>query len=263
MPDHTDLLLAVSADHLPDAQRWGLTLAHMAYRIGGGPHLFRATLPLTATGGLMVVDDAGFDGRGDPGPFCKEVLRECSLRGFTGVICDFERPLTLSGRIVADLSALLQRQGWPLYVSERYAQYSDTARVLIPSALSGGTLQGRLEEAADRYGAQRVVLAVERVAEDFYLPAPSGSGTRLTREELRQRMEERAPSVFFSNELCAHYFTYMSGQSGAHFVLFDDGGSIRKKLQVARRLGIRQALLPYPEVADVLGEIVGERKDRA
>ena len=69
-------------------------------------------------------------------------------------------------------------------------------------------------------------------------------------------MEERSPSIFFSNELCAHYFTYMTKQNGAHFILFDDGPSIRKKLQIARNLGITQCLLPYPDVSDILTEIL-------
>ena len=127
---------------------------------------------------------------------------------------------------------------------------------LIPSALSGGSLQQRLQEAVERFGAARVALAVERVAEDFFLPSPTGQGMPLTREELRQRLEERAPSVFFSSELCAHYFTYMSRQNGAHFVLFDDAGSIRKKLQVARNLGISSAVLAYPQVDDLLPELL-------
>ena len=108
----------------------------------------------------------------------------------------------------------------------------------------------------ERFGAARVALAVERVAEDFFLPSPTGQGRPLTREELRQRLEERAPSVFFSSELCAHYFTYMSRQNGAHFVLFDDAGSIRKKLQVARNLGISSAVLAYPQVDDLLPELL-------
>ena len=103
---------------------------------------------------------------------------------------------------------------------------------------------------------RRVALAVERVAEDFFLPSPTGQGMPLTREELKQRMEERSPSVFFSNELCAHYFTYMSKQNGAHFVLFDDAGSIRKKLQIARSVGVSHALLAYPQVDDLLTDIL-------
>lgn len=256
MAYNSDLILLVPVSNIRAAQEHHLTLAHMAYRIGGGPHLFRANLPVPVHGGLMVVDDAGFDGRGEPGAFCQEVMRECSARGYSGVICNFERTITLSGRIIGDLSGLLARQGWPLYVTEQYASYSDTARVLISSALSGGTLQGRLSEAVERYGAPRVVLAVERSAEDFFLPSHTGSGSPLTPEELQQRIEERAPAIFFSNELCAHYFTYMTKQNGAHFVLFDDGPSIRKKIHIARSLGITQCLLPYPEVVDILAEIL-------
>ena len=71
-------------------------------------------------------------------------------------------------------------------------------------------------------------------------------------------LEERRPSVFFSSELCAHYFTYMSRENGAHFVLFDDAGSIRKKLLTAQGLGIRQAVLSYPQTADLLGALLSQ-----
>ena len=127
---------------------------------------------------------------------------------------------------------------------------------MIPSALSGGSLRQRLQDAVEQYGAERVTLAVERVAEDFYLPSPTGQGMPLTREELRARIEERSPSIFFSGELCAHYFTYMSKENGAHFVLFDDAGSIRKKLSIARSLDIANAILAYPQVDDLLEDIL-------
>ena len=99
-------------------------------------------------------------------------------------------------------------------------------------------------------------MAVERAAEDFFLPAPDGQGQPLTQSELAARLESLSPSVFFSDELCAHYFTYMNRQSGAHFVLFDDAGSIRKKLRMAAALGIGSALFYYPEVSDLLPEIL-------
>lgn len=47
---------------------------------------------------------------------------------------------------------------------------------MISSALSGGSLRQRLEEAVERYGPQRTTLAVERVAEDFFLPPQPGRG---------------------------------------------------------------------------------------
>ena len=81
-------------------------------------------------------------------------------------------------------------------------------------------------------------------------------GTNKSREELARRIEDLSPSIFFSSELCAHYFTYMNKQNGAHFILFDDAASIRKKLYVARSLDISDVLLPYPDVADILDGIL-------
>ena len=257
MQTNLKLILTAPPDQTRAAQRFGLPVAHVAYRVGGGPHLFRANMPVTLRGGLMVVDNTGFDGRGEAGPLCQEILRECMARGFDGILCDFEGyPVPVLAGAVKALGEACRRRGWPLYVTEAYGGSADSAKVLISSALSGGSLAQRLGEAVQRYGQDRVALAVERVAEDFYLPSPSGQGQPLSLEELRRLMEERSPSVFFSTELCAHYFTYMSRENGAHFVLFDDAGSIRKKLQVARGLGIRQAVLSYPQVEDLMEDIL-------
>lgn len=252
-----ELILTVPPEGAKPTQANGLTPAHMAYRVGDGPHLFRAALPTANRGGYMVIDDVGFNGLGEATPLCHEILRECTARGFTGVICDFEaKPFQVLVRAVAQLGELLEKRGWPLLVPEAYAHASDKARVLVSSALSGGSLKQKLTDAVERYGQSRVVLAVERTALDFYLPSPTGQGAPLTREELAERMEDLAPSVFFSDELCAHYFTYMSKQNGAHFILFDDAGSIRKKLYIARSLGITAAVLAWPQVDDILEAVL-------
>ena len=92
MQTNLKLILTAPPDQTRAAQRFGLPVAHVAYRVGGGPHLYRAGPPLPVRGGLMALDCAGFDGRGDTGPLCREILRECAARGFTGVLCDFEAP---------------------------------------------------------------------------------------------------------------------------------------------------------------------------
>mgnify|MGYP000538885007 FL=1 len=246
------LLLTAPPDQCRAALRFGLPVAHVAYRVGGGPHLFRASIPVSVRGGLMVIDNTGFDGRGEAGPFCQEVLRECMARGYDGILCDFEgHPLQVLAQAVRTLGELTKKRGWPLYVTEAYAPFSDSAIALIPSALSGGSLQQRLQEAVERFGAARVALAVERVAEDFFLPSPSGSGTPLSQDELHRRIHQLSPSIFFSQELCARYFTYMSRESGAHFVLFDDGATLRRKLEAAQSLDIRTVLAPWQEISDV------------
>ena len=242
------LLLTAPPDQCRAALRFGLPVAHVAYRVGGGPHLFRASIPVSVRGGLMVIDNTGFDGRGEAGPFCQEVLRECMARGYDGILCDFEgHPLQVLAQAVRTLGELTKKRGWPLYVTEAYAPFSDSAIALIPSALSGGSLQQRLQEAVERF---------RRARDDFFLPSVKGQGRPISQETLERLQRRLNPSVFFSPDLCAHYFTYMSRQNGAHFVLFDDAGSIRKKLQVARNLGISSAVLAYPQVDDLLPELL-------
>lgn len=257
MPSSSQLILTVAPADSRAALPAGVMPAHMAYRVGGGPHLFRASMTVPVRGGLMAVDDSGFDGLGEPTPFCHEVMRELTARSFTGVFCNFEhRPFPVLGRIVSELGELMHKRSLPLYVTEDYARFSATARVMVSSALSGGSLRQRLSEAAEQYGPDRAVLAVERVCQDFFLPSPTGQGIPLAHEELTRRMEELAPSVFFSDELCARYFTYMSPQNGAHFILFDDALSIRKKLMIARSFGITEAMMAYPQVSDLLDDIL-------
>ncbi len=250
------LILVTPPERLRQVQGLQVTVGHRAYRIGRGPHLFRAGAPMAVRGGMMVVDERGFDGRGQPGALCEEVLRECAARGFQGVVCDFRgQAIPLLQRVLGQLGERMSRRGLRLYVPESYGGAVPQAQVLIPTALSGGSLQSRLEEAARHWGTQRLTLAIQRTAEDFSLPSPNGCGRPLDRETLEREIRERQPSVFFSHELCARYFTYMDRGSGAHFVLFDDGDTIRKKLQLARGLGVEEAVADFEELEDLLDQL--------
>ena len=205
-----------------------------------------------------MIGEDNFDGQGDVSIFCREMVRECQARGFTGILFDAESPPSPAfSRIISILSEETVRRGWSFYLPEAYSNYSDSARILVSSAISGGSLRQRLSSALERYGPQRITLCIDRSAEDFFLPAPSGSGKPLSREELQQKIKLVSPSIFFSNELCAHYFTYMDRSSAAHFVLFDDVGSIRKKIDLAEQVGIRRFLLFYHYIDDILPELFG------
>ena len=145
---------------------------------------------------------------------------------------------------------LAQRQS-TLFLPERYANFSHRASLYLTSAISGGSLRRRLEEVIAQYGARRLVLCLRRAREDFFLPATRGVGHPISQEELRQLRRRLEPSVFFSPHLCARYFTYMSRETGAHFVLFDDRETLEKKRTLALELGIRRFFLLYPEIADL------------
>jgi hypothetical protein len=116
-------------------------------------------------------------------------------------------------------------------------------RILIGSAVSGGSLRELLEEAASACGTERLVLGLERIAMDFPLPCPSGIGTPLTRAELESL--RRGAAVFFSEPLCAKYFVCRRGGK-PHFILFDDDETLRRKQALARTLGIGDCFLLYP-----------------
>lgn len=244
---------------LPALRVWQVTPAHLAYRLGPGPHLFRAdsTVP---KGGFMVIDDQDFNGLGPIGPLCQEILRECQTRGFSGAILDFENRLPPLEQIAAQLNEPFARRGWSLCVTERYAPHAPQAQVMISSALSGGSLQRRLEEALERFGESRVILALEKRSEDFFLPSPTGSGQPLTEQELKTLMSRLSPSVFFSRDLCARYFTYMSRENGAHFVLFDDADTLRRKVEVAHKAGIHTFLAPWPDISACAVQLGIQRK---
>ena len=254
MAPNLNLMFAAPPDQTQAALSYGVPVAHMAYRLGPGPALLRSAVPASLQGGLMMMDDQGCGGgRGDPLPFCRQVARECAARGFQGVVADWDSPLTPAlGRLARALDQTLAEREWPLYLPEDYGSHEPHARLLVSSALSGGSLRQRLTEALAQHGRERVVLALERAAEDFPLPAPKGCGTPLRLEELRQMMRRLHPNVYFSEELCAQYFTYRSQDGQVRLVLYDSQDSLRQKLQTARNAGVARCLMAYPQVADLL-----------
>ena len=99
---------------------------------------------------------------------------------------------------------------------EQYAGCSSHARALVSSAVSGGSLEQRLRDVLGRYGQERVVLFLERRAEDFFLPSPTGSGQPLSREALRELMDRTQPSVFFfAGIMRTVFYLHEPGERGA------------------------------------------------
>ncbi len=227
---------------------------HIAYALGEGGRLLRSELPRGVQGGLMGLSDrCGGPLPDDPDALCRALARECAAHRFGGVVADFEGAVRDDRlRLLSHLGALLRQNGRRLYVPERFAV--PEAAVLICTAISGGTLRERLSDAAARYGAERIALDVERLAMDFTLPCRSGEGTPLTRKELSDLRERVGAAVFFSEELCADYFSFQ--QDGKmHFVLFDTAETLRYKLRLGRERGIETSFFMLPEVEDLLGAL--------
>jgi hypothetical protein len=147
------IIVTITPDRLREIQRLPVIPAHAVYRMGRGPHLFRANGSSAPRGGMMLLDCRTFDGLGAAPPFCQEVIQECSARGFTGVVCDFEAGrLPPLEQVVRELGGQCRRRNWTLIVPEQYGHCSEHALVMISSALSGGSLRQRLQEAQERFG---------------------------------------------------------------------------------------------------------------
>lgn len=249
------IYLAVTPDRLRQALSYTDRPAHVAYRVGQDGHLTRHSLLAATRGGLMVLGDGELSAVRDAAALCREVWRECGNRGYTGVAADFEGPVT-DGQtaFLCRLGEVLSRNRRQLYVPEPYGRLAPTAKVLISTALSGGTLRQRIEEAAKIYGMERIAFDLQRLRMDFPLPCPAGEGKALTGEELAGLLERREPSVFYSGDLCAKYFTYTENGAG-HFVLFDDADTLLRKIRMGRELGAAMGLLQFPEVEDLLPQL--------
>lgn len=251
------LILITPPELRTKAAETGLPMAHMTYQLGPGARLLRSRGTPPPKGGLMMIEDGGFDGRGDARTFSQAVFQECRNQSFRGVVLDLEAPpKPLLARIISGLEETCTRQSWFFYLPEAYCLYSNRAKIMVSTALSGGSLRRRLEEAGEKYGRARLVPYLQRVAEDFHLPAQEGRGYPLTREALISLRNRLSPTVFFSQDLCAYYFTYMSRDTGAHFVLFDNATSLRRKMEIASSLGLGEFVLVYPEVQDILPELL-------
>ena len=243
------LYLAVTPKEEHEVCRRVRRLAHVAYRIGKGT-LLRQELSANVRGGLLSLSDQDAPFIPSPEQLAASILRECTQRSYSGVVADFE--LTPTTDRIALLRALVKRCGKSFQLLVPEGCSVPGATVLINTAVSGGNINQYLLEASQRY--PNAALDLQRLMMDFTLPSPSGEGKPLSLDELNALRKRLGPSVFFSPELCARYFTYMQdGQ--AHFVLYDDAETMQQKMKLANAMGYRAALVMYPEVKDLLGQL--------
>lgn len=222
-----------------------------AYRLG--PRLLSAIGTASIKGGLMLVEDSSECV--DAETLARDILRECLTREYDGIVLDWRRRGPDRGALTARIGQLCAQYRRRMFVPEPYAAYAARSTVLVNTAVSGGTLNACLDEAVRRYGAARIALDLERLRLDFTLPHSANIRRALTASELRKLREGKA--VYFSQELCARYFTYRRGNEN-HYVLFDDAQTLRAKAAAAENRGIREGFFMLPEVADIAGELLGQ-----
>ena len=216
--------------------------ARLSHRISPAGQLLRLNSPYPSTGSLLVVSCSEAPPLTASASLCSALLGECLRCRARGLFPDFEIPSPFARELICRLSPKLARLGITLFLPEPLAPLSPGCRVLLPCALSGGSLELRLREVVAQYSVDRVVLCLQPTAEDFPLPCPSGKGVPLPPSELASLLARNHPHPHFSASLCTHYFTYQTG-SEIHLVLFDDETSLRRKKEVAHCCGISRFFL--------------------
>ena len=250
------IYLAAAPPMAQEAMGYCRNLVHVAYRIGPGSTLLRQSLLLQARGGLLSVSDREAPFIDDPEALAAAVLRECGRRNYGGAVLDFEESPRRDRTAFAEkLGPALAAARRTLYLPERYAGTVPEAVALVCTAVSGGSFSQLLQESAARPGgAERLALDVQRLRMDFRLPARDGEGEPLSEDAFQRLLEREKPSIFFSQDLCARYFTYVR-QGEAHFVLFDDADTLCQKLRVGTGMGFSAAFFMWPEVRDIASQL--------
>lgn len=229
------------------------TVGHMAYRIAPNGTLLSAN-GFSQQGGMMVLCDPFH--AGNMQHLIAVAIRECHRRNFTGVIYLFEGQCGATQRNFLRLfSQQLAQHHLAFFVPAQYASFVPNAFFLVSSALSGGNLELQLRQTAETHGGGNTVLAIERVAEDFPLPALNGNGKKINPLELQQMKQRLAPTTFFSPELCMRYFTYRNEQGNLHLVLFDDEDTICKKMELAQHFSISHTIFLWEEIVPWISAI--------
>ena len=249
--------LLTPPDRLPEAEAFRLPPVHLAWHIGPDGNLHGVPGSGACRGGLMLAGTAAAPGDGPADRAVRDILALCRDRGFRGVVLDpEEEPSPFLARLIRGLDRGLERDGRGFFLPERCAAFSRRAFLFLSPAVSGGSLRRRLEQAAEAYGARRLVLSLERSAEDFPLPSPVGEGRKLTREELGSLLRRLGGKPQFSPDLCACTLPYLDRQSRPRLLLFDNADSLRRKRDLARELGIGRFFLLYPQLEDILPSLL-------
>jgi len=249
------IYLAVTPQEAPYAAAYPVSLACMAYHIGPNSTLMRRNALLQNQGGLLTVSEQGSPLVEDSHSLCAAVLRECSRRNYGGVFLNFAAPVRHDLlQFATQLDEVLYKNGKKLYLPEGYVSSCPKAFLLVDTALSGGNLSEHLKQAAEKRK-NLSALYMERIQMDFCLPARKGTGVTLANSAFTTLLDEKSPSIYFSPDLCARYFTYQKG-SETHFVLFDDAETLKRKLKLGSEYGYSAAIFMWSEIQNIAPQLL-------
>lgn len=255
MAQQIPIFIAAAGNDIRAASALKSPCAYLAYTVSENSALLRFELPNYAKGGILGISDYNCENisAADPLRLSRDIAIECTRRGFRGVLIDFENPNSF--QFASNLSRLLAQKDITHYVPLVLASAAPAAKLLISSAISGGSFYEMLSDYCEHFSADRLALDVVRVCSCFDMPSYSSDGQSLSAAEFREIMQEHSPSIFFSKELCAKYFTYHTSVGDTKFVLFDDIASTSAKIELAASCGFCASFVLYRDFGGACAQL--------
>lgn len=243
MDTQRNWIIAAAGQDAVRTRQAGYTCLHLCARISDEGKFSLLSHPSSSRGDFLGIADSGGIPR-QCRTFAAEAVSAAQSRGCIGIMADFERPLL--HELANALDEQAYQYGLQFLIPLPLAEYAPHAQIIADTAISGGSLETRFSELAERFGQERIAAQLVCSCADFLLPSSNPNGTPLSPDDFNELLQRTGSTIFFSRELCAKYFTY-SAQSQAHFVLFDDADTLRTKARILHHIGIECLLAVYPD----------------
>ncbi|MBQ4039805.1 MAG: hypothetical protein IJC91_01615 [Oscillospiraceae bacterium] len=246
--------IVTTSSDIRASEALGFPCVHLTYRINGSGILQRVPTILSPRKNLMgIFDDNGLQ-NSDIDRLVKDISNELTRRNYNGVLLDIQAERGTHAQIEKLCSMLSQRKIIH-YLPIEMAPLSQTAKLVIPSTVSGGSLSEMLSAYTDKYGAGRLCMEIVRGRNDFEMPSYKPEGTMLSKDGFEEILKNHDPMTFFSSHLGCKYFTYRSDEH-THFVLFDDTDTAVYKSKLAESFGFYAVFIMYAEWGEHIKKIM-------
>lgn len=233
------------ATEIKAAEASGYPCVHLIYKISQSGILQRIPTFVSPRRNLMgVYDDDGLK-TCDIDKLTRDITNEINRRNYSGIVLDFQPDKTDPGQ-TEKLCTLLAQRKILHFLPIELAQLSNSAKIIVPTSVSGGSIHEMLMTTIEKYTSERVCIEIVRGRNDFIMPSYKPEGTFINNTDFNKIIKEHDPITFFSSQLGCKYFTYRTSDC-THFVLYDDTDTAIYKLKLSESLGIYAVFIMYSE----------------
>ena len=233
----------------------GMRVAHLCYALGTRSLLRTRDAPDFIGGLLGITDEAPLDLKEtDVRSLSVQIKAECERVRAEGVLLDFE---SFQGRrLLPQLCTELRFQKVMIYAAGEEARGVREATALLrPGAESDFREFVRSGFAACAGGA---ALELTPMQMGMCLSDGRKAFAPLKDGELEMLFRRYGPSVYYSKDRCAKYFTVAREDGQSWFIVYDDAATLLSKLAAAEEEGVATAFSTAPEIAPYLRDMLAE-----